>query len=74
MTTIPPFTRIVEEFAGRYTALKMVFLYTPKGKRTAVDVFVLAPRGVVEETRQTLAQADEEDAPMVRAYSRSRKL
>jgi len=74
MTTIPPLIRIHEEFAGRRAGLKMVFLYTPKGKRTAVDVFVLAPRSVVEETRRSLAQADAEDAPMVRAYSRSRKL
>jgi hypothetical protein len=73
MTTIPPFTRIHEEFAGRYAGRKMVFLYTPKGRRTAVDVFVLAPRSVVEETLQNLAQADKEDAPMVRAYSRSRR-
>jgi hypothetical protein len=71
LTSIPPFVRVVEEFAGRYAGLKMVFLYTPKGKRTAIDVFVLAPRGVAEETRRTLAQAHEEDVPMLRAYSRS---
>jgi hypothetical protein len=75
VTTIPPFVRISEEFGGRYAGQKMVFLYTPKGrKRTAIDVFVLTPKDVAEETRRTLAQAHEEDAPMVRAFSRSRKL
>jgi hypothetical protein len=73
LTTIPPFIRISEEFGGRRAGLKMVFLYTPKGRRTAVDVFVLSPRDVVEETRRTLVQAHEEDVPMVRAFSRSRQ-
>src|SRR5579871_1868505 len=41
MTTIPPFVRIVEDFAGRYAGQRMVFIYTSKGKGTAVDVFVL---------------------------------
>jgi hypothetical protein len=74
LTTIPPFVRISEEFAGRYAGQKMVFLYTPKGRRTAIDVFVLTPKEVAEETRRSLAQAHEEDVPMVRAFSRSRKL
>ncbi|HYB03565.1 MAG TPA: hypothetical protein VED17_03825 [Nitrososphaerales archaeon] len=72
VTSIPPFVRISEEFAGRYAGQKMVFLYTPKGKRTGIDVFVLTPKEVAEETQRTLAQAHEEDAPMVRAFSRSR--
>jgi hypothetical protein len=71
MTTVPPLVRITEEFAGRYAGQKMVFLYTPKGrKRTSVDVFFLTPKEVAEETRRTLAQADEEDAPMVRAFAK----
>jgi len=74
VTSIPPFVRIAEEFEGPYAGQKMVFLYTPKGRRTAIDVFVLAPRKVAEETRRTLAQAHVEDIPMLRAYSRSRKL
>jgi hypothetical protein len=73
LTTIPPFVRISEEFAGRHAGQKMVFLYKPKGRRTAIDVFVVAPRNVAEETRRTLAQAHEEDTPMVRAFLRSRK-
>ena len=74
MTTIPPFVRISEEFAGRYAGQKMAFLYSPKGRnRTAVNVFVLAPKDVAEETRRDLAQAHEEDVPMLREFLRSRK-
>lgn len=73
MTIIPPFVRIVEEFAGRYAGQKMVFLYTPKRKRTAVDVFVLTPKHVAKEIRRTLAKAHEEDVPMIREFLRSRK-
>ncbi len=73
LTTIPPLSVSMKNPLRRYAGLKMVFLYTPKGKRTTVDVFVLAPRNVAEEQRRTLAQAHEEDVPMVRALSRSRK-
>jgi hypothetical protein len=71
VTTIPPFVRISEEFEGPYAGQKMVFLYTPKGRRTAVDVFVLTPKNVAEETRRTLAHAHEEDVPMIREFLRS---
>lgn len=73
ITAIPPFVRISEEFGGQYDGQKMVFLYTPKGKRTAVDVFVLTRKEVAEETRRTLAQAHEEDVPMLREFLSSRK-
>jgi hypothetical protein len=65
VTSIPPFVRIAEEFVGLYAGQKMVFLYTSKGKRTGIDVFVLVPRKVAEETRRTLAKAHEEDIPML---------
>ncbi len=74
MTTIRPFVRIQEEFAGRYAGQKMVYLYTAKGRnKTAIDVFVYTPKGVAKEIRQTLAQAHEEDVPMLREFLRSRK-
>lgn len=71
LTTIPPFVRISEEFEGPYAGQKMVFLYTPKGKRTAVDVFLLTPKDVAEETRRSLAHAHKEDVPMIREFLRS---
>jgi hypothetical protein len=73
MTRIKPLVRITEEFEGRYAGQKMVFLYTPKGKRTGIDVFVISPKAVAKETRDTLAKAHEEDAPMLRAFARRQK-
>ena len=72
ITTIPPFVRIAEEFKGRYAGQKMVFLYTPKGMKTRVDVFVLTPKAVAAEIRETLATAHDEDVPMIRAFARSK--
>jgi hypothetical protein len=71
ITTIPPFVRIQEDLAGRYAGQKKVFLYSPKGKRTVVDVYVLTPKEVAEETRRTLAHAYEEDVPALREFVRA---
>jgi hypothetical protein len=71
VTTIPPFVRISEEFGGPYDGQKMVFLYTPKGNRTAADVFVQTRKEVADETRRTLAQAFEEDVPALHDFVRS---
>ena len=73
VTSIRPFVRISEEFEGPYAGQKMVFLYTPKGKRTGIDVFVIAPKALAKETRDVLAKAHEEDVPMLRAFARRRK-
>ncbi len=72
-TNIRPLVRINEEFAGRYAGLKMVLLYTPKGRRTAVDVFVLAPKEVAEEIRETLARTFDEDVSALRQFLHSRR-
>jgi hypothetical protein len=71
ITTIPPFVRIQEDLAGRYAGQKKVFLYSPKGGKTVVDVYVLTPEGVAEETRRTLANAYEEDVPALREFVRA---
>jgi hypothetical protein len=73
LTTIRPFVRIIEEFEGPYAGQRMVFLYTPKRKRTGIDVFVIAPKAVAKETRGTLAKAHEEDVPALRAFARQQK-
>jgi hypothetical protein len=72
-TEIPPFVRINEEFEGRYAGKIMVQLYIPKGKKTGIDVYVLTPKEVAGEYRETLANAFNEDGPMVRAFYRSKK-
>jgi hypothetical protein len=73
VTSIRPFVRISEEFGGPYDGQKLVFLYTPKGKRTGIDVFVITPKTFAKETRDTLANAHEEDIPALRAFARQQK-
>jgi hypothetical protein len=73
ITTIPPLARINEEFEGAYAGLKMVFLYTSKGNKTGIDVYVRAPKAVANELRETLAKAFQEDVPMLRAFARKRR-
>ncbi len=73
ITTIPPLARISEEFEGAYAGLKMVFLYTPKGNKTGIDVYVRAPKAVADKLRETLAKAFQEDIPMLRAFARKRR-
>jgi len=73
VTSIRPFVRIVEEFEGPYAGQKMVFLYTPKGKRTGIDVFVIAPKALVREIHDTLANAHEEDVPALTAFARQQE-
>jgi hypothetical protein len=74
ITTVPPLVRVDEEFEGAYAGLKMVFLYTPEGNKTGVDVYVRAPKAVVDELREALANAFREDIPMLRAFIRKRRL
>ena len=69
ITTVRPLVRIVEEFGGRYDGQKMVFLYKPKGKRTAVDVLIHTRKDVAEEIRLTLGKAFEEDVPALRKFA-----
>jgi len=69
-TTIPPLARIHEELKGPYAGTKMILLYTPKGKRTGIDVFGLIPKELEKENRRTLAKTFREDTPMVRAFAK----
>ena len=79
LTTIRPAVRIAEELEGPYAGSKMVFVYTPRGSRTIVDVLCymrsleLTPEQIEVDTRRTLANAFREDAPWFRKYARSRK-
>ena len=72
ITTVPPVARILEELTGRYAGSKIVFLYTPKGERTGVDVFAelasdtLSPEELEDEWRRTLEKSFEEDVPWLR--------
>jgi len=76
MTTIRPAMRVVEELEGELGGSKMVFLYTPRGKRTAVDIFcymrssTLSPTEIRRRTLASFASAHREDLPFLRRYAR----
>lgn len=80
LTTIRPAVRIAEELEGPYAGSKMVFVYTPRGSRTVVDVLCymrsleLTPKQIKVDTRRTLTNAFREDAPWFSKYARSRKV
>ncbi len=79
MTAISPAVRVQEDLTGPYAGSIKVFVYTPRGSRTAVDVLcwmrstVLTPKQVKAEMRKVLANAYREDLPWFRKYVRSRR-
>jgi hypothetical protein len=74
-TSIRPAVRINEELEGPYAGSKMVFLYSPRGKRTAIDVLCfmqsseLTAEEIQRDTLRSLAKTFTEDAPFVRRYA-----
>lgn len=76
MTTIRPVARIQEDLDGPYAGSKTVFLYTPRGERTVVDVFgyvksaELTPLEIKRERKKTWANAYSEDLPYFRRFAR----
>ena len=79
MTVIRPAVRVQEDLEGPYAGSIKVYVYTPRGSRTAVDVLCwmksteLTPKQIEVETRRTFANAFREDLPWFRKYVQSRK-
>jgi len=79
MTIIPPAVRVQEDLDGPYAGSTTVFLYTPKGSKTIVDVLTfrrsseMTPKQIESDTRRMFANAYREDLPWFRKYVRSRK-
>ncbi len=78
LTSIRPALRVNEELEGRYAGSKMVFLYTPRGAKTVVDVLCymrsseLTPEEMKRVTMGTLAKTHSEDAPFLRRFAKAR--
>jgi hypothetical protein len=76
MTAIRPAVRIQEDLDGPFAGSKTVFLYTPKGERTVVDVFAyvqsseLTPAEIKRERKKTWANAYSEDLPYFRRFAK----
>ncbi len=75
MTAIRPAVRIQEDLDGPYAGSKTVFLYTPQGNRTVVDVFgygqssELTPAEIKRDRKETWANAYAEDLPYFRRFA-----
>jgi len=80
MTVIRPAIRIQEDLKGPFAGSIKVFVYTPRGARTAVDVLCwmksakLTPKQIEVQTRKLFANAFREDLPWFRKYVRSRRV
>jgi hypothetical protein len=76
MTTIRPAVRIQEDLDGPYAGSKTVFLYTPQGERTVVDVFgyvqssELTSAEIKRDRKKTWANAYSEDLPYFRRFAK----
>jgi hypothetical protein len=76
MTTLRPAVRIQEDLDGPFAGSKTVFLYTPQGGRTVVDVFgyvqssELTPAEIRRDRKKTWAKAYSEDLPYFRRFAR----
>jgi hypothetical protein len=78
ITEIRPAVRINEELEGPYAGSKTVSVYSPVGRRTAIDVLCymrsseLSPTEIKRETMKTLAKTFAEDVPSLRRFARNR--
>jgi hypothetical protein len=79
MTVIRPAVRIQEDLEGPDAGSIKVYVYTPRGSSTVVDVLCWmrsserTPKQIQNEARRMFANAFREDLPWFRKYVRSRK-
>jgi hypothetical protein len=81
MTTVPPAVRVQEDLKGPDAGSIKVYVYSPRGSNTAVDVLCwmrsskLTPKQTERQTLKVFASAFREDLPWFRKYvsSRTRK-
>lgn len=77
LTAIRPAVRILEELEGPYAGSKVVYLYSPRGRKTAVDVLFymrnseLTPEEIRRDRLTTHANAFEEDVPFLHRFVRT---
>lgn len=76
MTTIRPAVRVQEDLVGPYAGSMTIFLYTPRGKQTLVDVFSysrsseLTPAQIKRHRKKVWSKAYAEDLPYFRRFAR----
>jgi hypothetical protein len=79
MTVIRPAVRVQEDLLGPDAGSVKVYVYTPRGSKTVVDVHCWmrsserTPKQIILEARKTFANAYREDLPWFRKYVASLK-
>lgn len=75
LTEVRPAVRVQEDLVGPFAGSKTVFIYTPDGRRTVVDVFgymqssELTPAEIRRQRKKTWSKAYSEDLPYFRLFS-----
>lgn len=79
ITMVEPISVTTEWLEGALAGSKMVYLYSPKGERTRIDVYgeftspTLPPEEIEAAAREFLETEFEADAPIIRAEYRKSK-
>lgn len=74
----PPLGRVVEEVEGPYKGTQMVFLYTPAGRKTRLDIIarfvsdVLDPVALERHMVDSIDFAGVEDDPYLQKFARTK--
>ena len=74
----PPLGRVVEEIEGPYKGTQMVFLYTPVGRRTRLDIIarfvsdLLGPEALERHMVDSIQGAGAEDEPYLLRFAQAR--
>ena len=74
----PPLGRVVEEVEGPYKGTQMVFLYTPVGRRTRLDIVarfvsdMLDPEALERHMVDSIQSAGVEDEPYLQEFAQAR--
>jgi hypothetical protein len=74
----PPLGRVVEEIEGPYKGTQMVFLYTPVGGKTRLDIVarfvsdVLDPEALERHMVDSIENAGIEDDPYLQRFAQAR--
>lgn len=78
ISTFPPVSIVTEWLEGPLAGSKLVYVYSPKGQKTGIDVYgeftskTLPPHEVEAAAREWLESEFNDDAPAVRAFAQKK--
>jgi hypothetical protein len=78
ISTFPPVSMVIEWLEGILAGSRLVYVYSPKGGKTGIDVYgeftspTLPPEEVEKAAREWLASEYGDDAPVIRAFAQKK--